>query len=59
MTREEAIVVIESFMDNPLFNDEHKQVFCIAIHDIECMEQWNKNELILVKKDREEDDKNG
>ena len=59
MTREEAIVVINGFMDNPLFSDKHKQAFHIAIHDIECMEKWNMNELILVRKDQEEDDKNG
>lgn len=41
MTREEAIVVIKTFMGNPLFSDKHKQAFHIAIHDIDCMEKWN------------------
>ena len=56
MTREEAVVVIKTFIDNPLFSAEHKQAFHIAIHDIERMEKWNMNELILVRKDREGDD---
>lgn len=50
MTREEAIVVIKTFIDNPLFSDEHKAAFNIAIHDMERMMKWNMNELILVRK---------
>ena len=34
MTREEAITVLKAFMENPLFSDEHKRAFKIAIHDI-------------------------
>lgn len=56
MTREEAIVVIKRFIDNPLFNEVHKAAFNIAIRDMERMEKWNMNELILVRKDQEEDD---
>lgn len=56
MTREEAIVVIKTFIDNPLFSDEHKAAFNIAIHDMERMMKWNMNELILVRKDQEEGD---
>lgn len=59
MTREEAIVVIMGFMGNPLFSEVHKIAFSIAIRDMERMEEWNMNELILVRKDQEEDDKNG
>lgn len=56
MSREEAIMVIKTFMDNPLFSEVHKAAFNIAIHDMERIEKWDMNELILVKKDREEDD---
>lgn len=55
MKREEAIVVIKTFIDNPLFSDEHKAAFNIAIHDIERMEEWNMNELILVRKGENDD----
>lgn len=34
MTREEAVAVLKAFMENPLFSDEHKAAFNIAIHDI-------------------------
>lgn len=55
MTREEAIVVIKTFIDNPLFSGEHKAAFNIAIHDIERMMKWNMNELILVRKGEDDD----
>lgn len=55
MLREEAIAVIKTFIDNPLFSNEHKQAFYIAIHDIERMEKWNMNELILVRKGEDND----
>ena len=54
MTREEAITVLKAFMGNPLFNDEHKQAFNIAIHDIKAYQDWNINNLILVNKDNYE-----
>jgi predicted metal-dependent HD superfamily phosphohydrolase len=54
MTREEAITVLKAFMENPLFNDEHKQAFNIAIHDIKAYQDWNINNLILVNKDNYE-----
>lgn len=55
MIRDEAIVVIKTFMDNPLFSAEHKAAFNIAIHDMERMEKWNMNKLILVRKGEDDD----
>lgn len=55
MLRDEAIVVIKTFMDNPLFSAEHKAAFNIAIHDIERMMKWNMNELILVRKGEDDE----
>lgn len=55
MIRSEAIVVIKTFMDNPLFSEEHKAAFSIAIHDMERMMKWNMNELILVRKGEDDD----
>lgn len=55
MTRDEAIVVIKTFMDNPLFSEVHKAAFNIAIHDMERMMKWNMNELILVRKGEDDD----
>lgn len=54
MTREEAVTVLKAFMKNPLFSDEHKQAFNIAIHDIKAYHDWNINNLILVNKDNYE-----
>lgn len=54
MTREEAITVLKTFMENPLFSDEHKQAFNIAIHDIKAYHAWNINNLILINKDNYE-----
>lgn len=51
MTREEAITVLKAFMENPLFSDEHKQAFNIAIHDIKQRHDWDINNLILINKD--------
>ncbi len=34
MTRKEAIAVLKGLSDNPLFSDQHKATFDIAIHDI-------------------------
>ena len=47
MTREEAIIVMKAFIDNPLFNEVHKAAFNIAIHDIEAYQKWNLNKLVL------------
>ena len=38
-------------MKNPLFSDEHKQAFNIAIHDIKQRHDWDINNLILINKD--------
>ena len=53
MTREEAVIVLKAFMDNPLFSDIHKAAFNIAIHDIEAYHKWNLNELVLRPKEEE------
>ena len=50
MTRENAITVLKAFMENPLFSDEHKQAFNIAIHDIKQRHDWDINNLMLVPK---------
>lgn len=50
MTREEAITVLKAFMKNPLFSDEHKQAFKIAIHDIKQRHDWEINNLILINR---------
>ena len=55
MTREEAVLILKTFMDNPLFNDAHKSAFNIAIHDIEVYQKWNLNELVLTQKDNEQE----
>jgi hypothetical protein len=54
MTREEAITVLKTFMKNPLFSDEHKQAFNIAIHDIKAHHNWDINNLILINKENYE-----
>ena len=54
MTREEAITVFKAFIENPLFSDEHKQAFNIAIHDIRQHHDWDINNLILINKDNYE-----
>lgn len=54
MTREEAITILKAFMENPLFSDEHKQAFNIAIHDIKQRHEWDINNLILINKDNYE-----
>ena len=51
MTREEAITVLKAFMENPLFNDEHKAAFNIAIHDIKQRHDWDINNLILLNRE--------
>lgn len=51
MTREEAVVVLKTFMENPLFSDVHKAAFNIAIHDIRQRHEWDLSNLILVHKD--------
>ena len=51
MTREEAITVLEGLLDNPLFSNQHKAAFNIAIHDIKQRHDWDINNLILVNKD--------
>lgn len=54
MTREEAVVVLKAFMENPLFSDAHKAAFNIAIHDIKQRHDWDINNLILINKDNYE-----
>jgi hypothetical protein len=51
MTREEAIVVLYGLSDNPLFSNQHKAAFNIAIHDIKQRHDWDINNLILVNKE--------
>jgi hypothetical protein len=56
MTRKEAILILRALMDNPIFSDEHKAAFNIAIHDIEAFHMWNINELVLtLKKEPEQE----
>ena len=43
-------------MDNPLFSEEHKAAFSIAIHDIEKFHDWNVNQLVLIPKSEYEQD---
>lgn len=54
MTREEAITVLEGLSDNPLFSNQHKAAFNIAIHDIKQRHDWDINNLILINKDNYE-----
>lgn len=54
MTREEAIAILKTFMENPLFSDAHKQAFNIAIHDIKQRHDWDINNLILINKENYE-----
>lgn len=54
MTREEAVAVLKAFMENPLFSDQHKATFNIAIHDIKQRHDWDINNLILINKDNYE-----
>lgn len=51
MTREEAITVLEGLSDNPLFSNQHKAAFNIAIHDIKQRHEWDINNLILINKE--------
>lgn len=51
MLREEAIVILETFMENPLFSDEHRQAFNIAIHDVKQRHDWDLNNLMLINKE--------
>lgn len=53
MTRKEAVLLLGALMKNPIFNDEHKAAFNIAIHDIEAFHKWNLNELVLTPKEEE------
>ena len=55
MTREEAITVLKGLLDNPLFSNQHKAAFSIAIHDIKAYHKWNLNELVLTQKDNEQE----
>ena len=55
MTREEAITVLKGLSDNPLFSDQHRAAFNIAIHDIKAYHKWNLNELVLTQKDNEQE----
>lgn len=54
MTREEAITVLKGLSDNPLFGDQHRAAFKIAIHDIKANHNWALNNLILINKDNYE-----
>lgn len=54
MTREEAITVLNGLSDNPLFSDQHRAAFKIAIHDIKANHNWALNNLILINKDNYE-----
>lgn len=54
MTREEAITVLKGLSDNPLFSDQHRAAFKIAIHDIKGHHEWALNNLILINKDNYE-----
>ena len=54
MTREEAITVLKGLSDNPLFSDQHRAAFNIAIHDIKARYDWDINNLILINKDNYE-----
>ena len=54
MTREEAIAVLEGLSDNPLFSNQHKAAFNIAIHDIKQRHDWDINNLILINKENYE-----
>ena len=54
MTREEAVAVLEAFIENPLFSNTHKAAFNIAIHDIKQRHDWDINNLILVNKENYE-----
>ena len=56
MIRAEAVLILKSFMDNPLFSEEHKAAFSIAIHDIEKFHDWNVNQLVLIPKSKWEQD---
>ena len=54
MTRKEAITVLKGLSDNPLFSNQHKAAFNIAIHDIKQRHDWDINNLILINKDNYE-----
>lgn len=54
MTREEAITVLKGLSDNPLFSEQHKAAFNIAIHDIKQRHDWDINNLILINKENYE-----
>ena len=54
MTREEAITVLKGLSDNPLFSEQHRAAFNIAIHDIKGHHEWALNNLILINKDNYE-----
>lgn len=57
MTREEAVAVLEAFIENPLFSNTHKAAFNIAIHDIKQRHDWDINNLILINKENYEQDR--
>ena len=54
MTREEAVAVLKTLMENPLFSEVHKAAFNIAIHDIKQRHDWDINNLILINRDNYE-----
>ncbi len=54
MTREEALTVLEGLSDNPLFSNQHKAAFNIAMHDIKAHHDWDINNLMLINKDEYE-----
>lgn len=37
MTRDEALIVIKAFFENPLISDRHETAFNIAMHDIKAI----------------------
>ena len=46
--------ILKGLSDNPLFSDQHKAAFSIAIHDIKQRHDWDINNLILINKDNYE-----
>ena len=53
MTREEAVIILDGFKNNPLFNDTHAQAFDMAISALEKNEsakEWYK--LLCEKWDK-------
>jgi len=40
MTREEAVIILNGFKNNPLFSDTHAQAFDMAISALENKGEW-------------------